>query len=401
MPTNPSIFIPMKRLLLCLVCLFHLASVQAQRETESDEAPLLNATQGVRFQKDSLYAINMRFRMQNRFFYESEDGANLSPSSLGFLVRRLRFRLDGFLFDPRLAYYIQLSFSRNDLGLTNSDVAEPIRDAMIYYHFSPKFYIGFGQSKLPGNRQRVVSSGNLQLPERSPVNNLLTLDRDVGVFFYATLPLGQQVVRFKGAISSGEGRNALPRDAGLAYTLRAEWLPLGKFKNSGDYSEGALEEEDKPKVSIALGGHFNQWAIRQAGTHGIEMQSATDFQALFADIAFKYKGWSLMSEAIYKTGNLPATGILPILGHGILVQAGKMLGKKTELVLRWAQFVPNPAVELSYPQRSQSGLGFNWYIKGHRIKSQLFFGYEQIGTRWDLNHTGNQWLGQFQVEFGI
>ena len=339
--------------------------------------------------------------MQNRFFYESEDGANLSPSSLGFLVRRLRFRLDGFLFDPRLAYYIQLSFSRNDLGLTNSDVAEPIRDAMIYYHFSPKFYIGFGQSKLPGNRQRVVSSGNLQLPERSPVNNLLTLDRDVGVFFYATLPLGQQVVRIKGAISSGEGRNALPRDAGLAYTLRAEWLPLGKFKNSGDYSEGALEEEDKPKVSIALGGHFNQWAIRQAGTHGIEMQSATDFQALFADIAFKYKGWSLMSEAIYKTGNLPATGILPILGHGILVQAGKMLGKKTELVLRWAQFVPNPAVELSYPQRSQSGLGFNWYIKGHRIKSQLFFGYEQLGTRWDLNHTGNQWLGQFQVEFGI
>lgn len=224
----------MKRVLICLVCLFHLASVQAQRETESDEAPLLNATQGVRFQKDSLYAINMRFRMQNRFFYESEDGANLSPSSLGFLVRRLRFRLDGFLFDPRLAYYIQLSFSRNDLGLTNSDVAEPIRDAMIYYHFSPKFYIGFGQSKLPGNRQRVVSSGNLQLPERSPVNNLLTLDRDVGVFFYATLPLGQQVVRFKGAISSSEGRNALPRDAGLAYTLRAEWLPLGKFKNSGD-----------------------------------------------------------------------------------------------------------------------------------------------------------------------
>jgi len=38
MPTNPSIFIPMKRLLLCLVCLFHLASVQAQRETESDKA---------------------------------------------------------------------------------------------------------------------------------------------------------------------------------------------------------------------------------------------------------------------------------------------------------------------------------------------------------------------------
>jgi len=387
---------------LMLLAVLPSLAIQAQRETESDEAPLLKTSQGIRFQKDSLYSINMRFRMQNRFFYESEDGANLTPSSLGFLVRRLRFRLDGFLFDPRLAYYIQLSFSRNDLGLTNSDVAEPIRDAMIYYHFSPKFYIGFGQGKLPGNRQRVVSSGNLQLPERSPVNNLLTLDRDVGAFFYASLPLGQQVFRLKGAISSGEGRNALPRDAGLAYTLRAEWLPFGAFKNNGDYSEGALEGEDKPKVSIAVGGHFNQWAIRQAGTHGMEMQSAADFQALFADIAFKYKGWSLMSEAIYKTGNLPAaSAVLPIFGQGLLVQAGKMLGNKTELVLRWAQFVPNSSVKLAYLQRSQSGLGFNWYFQGHRIKSQLFFGYEQLGTRWDLNHTGNQWVGQFQVEFGI
>lgn len=392
----------MKWLFFFLLAVLPSLAVRAQRETESDEAPLLTATKGVRFQKDSLYLVNVRFRMQNRFFYESEGGANLNPARLGFLVRRLRFRFDGFLFDPRLAYYIQLSFSRNDLGLASGTVAEPIRDAMIYYHFSPNFYIGFGQSKLPGNRQRVVSSGNLQLPERSPVNNLLTLDRDVGAFFYATLPLGQQVFRFKGAISSGEGRNALPRDAGLAYTLRAEWLPLGKFKNSGDYSEGDLEGEEKPKLSLAVGGHVNQWAIRQAGTHGLDMQSPTDFQALLADIAFKYRGWSFMAEAIFKTGTLPpSNGIQPILGHGILVQAGKMLGEKTELVLRYAQFVPNPAVELSYPQRSQSGLGFNWYLKGHRIKSQLFFGYEQTGQRWDLNHTGNQWVGQFQVEFGI
>lgn len=392
----------MKPLICALFCLVFLGQLSAQRETESDEAPLGTSSKGVRFQKDSLFLVNMRFRMQNRFFYESEDGLNLQPATLGFLVRRLRFRFDGYLFSPKLAYYIQLSFSRNDLGLAGGTVAEPIRDAMIYYHFSPKFYIGFGQSKLPGNRQRVVSSGNLQLTERSPVNNLLTLDRDVGAFFYATLPAGKQVFRLKGAISSGEGRNALPRDAGLAYTLRAEWLPFGLFKNSGDYSEGGLEWEDQPKLSISAGGHFNQWAIRQAGTHGLDMNSPSDFQAILIDLAFKYKGWSLMTEGIYKTGSLPTnSAILPILGQGIMVQAGRMLGRKIELVARWAQFMPLASVAMQYPQRSQTGMGLNWYIHGHRIKSQVFMGYQQSGNRWDLSLPGNHWIAQFQVEFGI
>ena len=103
---------------------------------------------------------------------------------------------------------------------------------------------------MPGNRQRVISSGNLQFPDRSIANAVFTLDRDFGVFAYWTIPFAGQEVQLKGAFSTGDGRNALPSDGGMAYTGRVEWLPLGRFTNKGDYSEGDIEMEPKPKFSL-------------------------------------------------------------------------------------------------------------------------------------------------------
>ena len=57
-------------------------------------------------------------------------------------------------------------------------------------------------------------------------------------------------MQLKGAFSTGDGRNALPIDGGMAYTGRIEWLPFGAFTNKGDYSEGDIEMEPKPKFSL-------------------------------------------------------------------------------------------------------------------------------------------------------
>lgn len=70
----------------------------------------------------------------------------------------------------KLQYYIQLGFSKSDLDLWGGSYAQPIRDAIIYFYPKPNLYFGFGQSKLPGNRERVVSSGNLQFADRSIAN---------------------------------------------------------------------------------------------------------------------------------------------------------------------------------------------------------------------------------------
>lgn len=115
------------------------------------------------------------------------------------------------------------------------------RPSGMLYTFNDNFYMGFGQSKLPGNRQRVISSGNQQFIDRSIVNSRFNIDRDFGFFAYYTLRPGDMEVRLKSAITTGDGRNALAIDDGLAYTARMEWLPFGIFKNSGDFSEGDLE----------------------------------------------------------------------------------------------------------------------------------------------------------------
>ena len=83
------------------------------------------------------------------------------------------------------------------------------------------------------------------------MNNIFTLDRDFGAFAYYTLPIKNVIFNFKGAISTGEGRNIATTDKGLCYTGRLEVLPFGKFKDKGDYFEGDLLRESKPKLSIA------------------------------------------------------------------------------------------------------------------------------------------------------
>ena len=54
-------------------------------------------------------------------------------------------------------------------------------DAVVKYAFSKNQQIWFGQTKLPGNRERVISSMALQFVDRSNVNSKFNIDRDFGV----------------------------------------------------------------------------------------------------------------------------------------------------------------------------------------------------------------------------
>ncbi len=120
---------------------------------------------------DSSFSINVRFRMQNRVgFTLTDEDTTWSPSAVEFRTRRTRLRLDGWVFNPKWQYALQLSFSRGDQDWDNSGVPNVLRDAMIFYEVNKNLRIGFGQGKLPGNRQRVVSSGEQQFVDRSNVN---------------------------------------------------------------------------------------------------------------------------------------------------------------------------------------------------------------------------------------
>ncbi|MBA4055856.1 MAG: porin, partial [Marivirga sp.] len=152
---------------------------------------------------DSLFMLNIRFRMQNRVAFTTESGDDLTIDQVEARIRRLRLRFDGFVYTPKLTYVIQLSFSRGDMDYESLGFPNLIRDAYVQYSFNKYFSIGLGQTKLPGNRQRVTSSGDLQLADRSIVNSTFNIDRDFGFQVYYRKP--KFVLR--GAVSSGEGRN--------------------------------------------------------------------------------------------------------------------------------------------------------------------------------------------------
>lgn len=377
-------------------------------QNESDERALIGVESGISISKDSLFLLNLRFRMQNRMGYATDAGDDFDVEQLDWRVRRLRLRLDGYLLSPKIQYYVQLGFSKSDLDLEGGVTTQPIRDAVIYYFLTDNLYLGFGQSKLPGNRERVISSGNLQFVDRSIANNVFTIDRDFGVFGYYTLPTrGKTLFLIKGAVSTGEGRNASPGDGGLSYTGRAEFLPFGGFVNAGDYSEGDLEFETTPKLSLGMTINFNKNAARSQGQTGPNLYQGRDQRVFITDMMFKYWGWAMLTEYFNRYSSNPITQneeglIQPVfIGTGTNFQFSRMISTKSELAFRYASIRPGEEILSFHPKRDETTLGYSRYIHGHRIKLQGNAGYQWLNGTSDLSSTDNTWIFVFQVEFGI
>lgn len=395
------------RHILFLMLLGSFALV-GKAQTEIDERALIEVKDGISISQDSLFLLNLRFRMQNRLGVTSMGGEDLRIATTDFRVRRLRLRFDGYVLMRRLQYYIQLNFSRADLEVDAGNVPQPVRDAMVYYHFNKYFYFGLGQSKLPGNRQRVISSGNQQFPDRSIANGAFTLDRDFGVFAYWTLPLPtRQQWQLKGAVSSGDGRGAAPGNSGLAYTGRVEWLPFGTFLDKGDYSEGDLAFEPKPRLSFGAGYSRNDRAIRTGGQLGRELYVPRSMNTFIADAMLKYQGWALSGEYFDRRCDDPITtneeGAVRFVptGTGVNAQLSRCFRSFFEIATRYSLVDPGANTKALSARTEEILLGTSKYLNGHRIKVQSYAGYRWLRGNMSLDAADTAWTLLFQVEFGI
>jgi hypothetical protein len=371
-------------------------------------------------QKDSLFSMRFQFRMQNRMGYFSQfndegEKFDFTPESFDMRVRRLRLAMRGFVYNPKFTYYIQLSFSRGDMDWestsTSSSNTSPniVRDAMVFYEPVKGLKFGFGQTKLPGNRQRVVSSGNLQFYDRSIVNATFTLDRDFGLF--ATYE--KDYFRIKGAVTSGEGRNVTKTDKGLNYTGRVEVLPFGKFTGDNEDCEGDLAREKTPKLAVAAGYNYNVNAVRTGGTLGSDLYDAVNKQNLHIDMLFKFKGFALMSEYCNRIVDQPVTmntdGKVRAVynGFGSNTQVSYLFKNNIELAARYSFITPNRNIydnpdfpSVNEKRQNQIHLGVTKYLYGHRLKVQGNLLYNMSK---DLRNDSrkNQVGAVFQIELGI
>lgn len=400
-----------KTFLCCIIVFFvSITTFTAVAQREHDERPTIENFKGIQYTgDDSTFYINFRFRMQSRLKYTSVSGNDFAAESLEARIRRLRLRMDGYIYDPKFSYSIQLGFTRGDQDYDDTDVPNLVRDAVVFYNFTDDFYVAFGLNKLPGNRQRVNSSGELQFAERSLVNATFNVDRDFGVKAYYSPKIGTIPFHFKGAITTGEGRVANMTDDGLAYTGRAEFLPLGEFTNGGDYYEGDLEYEESPKLSIGGGYSFNDRTTRVHGQTGAYLGSPLSLRTSFYDAIFKYRGWAYQVEYMKRGVDNPITidiegdPIHAFKGQGLNQQLSYVVDRDAgyELASRYTWIRPHKDIRALEAQTEVVELGLNKYFRAHRLKLQLNANYQTQDGIYRTDHIGNHWGATFQVELGI
>ena len=384
----------MRKNYFALAIILLIASITAQSQTLEDMSfgkGLINFTA-----KDSTFSVKFAPRIQVRSMSSwDHDGDKYLDPDHNFIVRRARLKFSGFAYSPKLKYKIELGLSNRDISGANDfnrNTPRYILDAVIMWNFYENFELWAGQTKLPGNVERVVSSANLQLIDRSILNSRFNIDRDLGIQLRHKTNLGEEfLMREKIAVSQGEGRNVTEgNEGGFQFTGRIEFLPFGKFTSKGDYSQADLKREQSPKLMIGSTYDYNNDAVKTRSNLGSYMYRSdgslyeTPISTFFVDAMFKYKGFSFMGEyamrdadgAIAIDIDGTATGDIVLTGNAFNAQAGYLFKNNYELVGRFTTLDFDDITGVSPSE--QYTLGVSKYIVGHKLKVQSDISYSTV-----------------------
>ena len=386
------------KITLVVIALLAITSINSQEISDTSFGKgLINFVA-----KDSSFSVKFAPRFQVRSISSwDHDGNQYGSPEHNFIVRRARLKFDGFAYSPKLKYKLELGLSNRDLSGANDfnrNTPRYILDAVIMWNFAGNWELWAGQTKLPGNLERVVSSGNLQFINRSLLNSSFTLDRDIGIQLRHKTNLGGEfLMREKIAISQGEGRNVTEgNEGGHQYTARLEFLPFGTFKSKGDYVQSDLKREETPKLMVGFTYNYNQDAVRERGFAGDYMIRTdgtiyeTDQSTIFADAMFKYNGFSFMGEyAKRSAGNEIATevdgttptGDVVLTGNALNLQAGYLFKSNYEIAARYTT-LDYETITSALPTE-QYTLGASKYIVGHKLKVQTDISYTSLDGKDD------------------
>lgn len=362
--------------------------------------------------QDSSFYLKLAFRFQtlstNEWDGTETSFTDLSNHQSAFFIRRSRLKFDGWAINKNIKYKAELALSNRDNGGGNSgefsNAANIILDAFVEYRFYKGLSIRAGQFKLPGNRERVISSGNLQFVDRSRLNSRYTLDRDVGIMFNHVHSFGTNfIMKEMLAITSGEGKNITSGNiGGYGYSFRVEALPFGNFQSKGDYIGSAIKYEETPKLAIGITYDLNDNAGRTRGQKGSFLVPDAQLKTLnsyFVDFMFKYQALSVMGEYAYRTTDDNEARIYDeadnqvgtyYMGSGVNLGVGYMLTKQWEVAARWTNIMPQANV--ASPE-DQYTFGVSKYVVGHKLKVQA-----DVTLR-DIEESNNELIQRIQMDF--
>jgi len=332
--------------------------------------------------KDSTWSTKTTFRIQTRYegLFIDNDALD-NPYTDRFYVRRARIKGSGWATKSRRLKY------KFEYDVNNGFVL----DAVVKWVFDKNrnWELWFGQTKLPGNMERVISSQAMVFVDRSLLNSRFTLDRDAGIQLHGKQKLSDSFeVREKFAFSQGEGLNQRGQSIGHGYTARLELFPFGSFKDA--YVGSDFKRHQSAQLMLAVTYDYNSAAVRERGQLGSYIDdniTPKSLQSLFIDAHLKYKGISWMTEYAMRTtddnnpfaydsrlGIEQVEVVNPALyytGSALNTQLAYLMPSNWEIAGRYTIVTPQNA-SLREVQE-QYGLAISRYVVGHNLKVQADF----------------------------
>jgi len=389
------------------------------------ESPIVASygSKGFRFEtRDGNWQTNLQWRAQMRYSnpYGSDPRqmANYEDSSgSSFEQRRLRMKIGGHGFQPWIKYYFEVDLQpARDVDADAVSSGARVIDWRVDLAKWDWGGIRMGQWKVDLNRERVDSSGRQQFVERSIVNRIFTVDRQVGVQLRGRLFEGTMAdMRYYAGIFNGEGRGVKNNSTDHLYMGRLQWNFLGRDLA---WKQTDVEYTDKPTGSFAIAGFTNtgpctRWSSSGCGNLDgftkpiFAAEDQFKIEQAVQEFAFKYRGLSIQQEWHRKFVTDRVMGTESDL-TGFYVQSGyffhnliKGFPAPLELAARYAYVSePNKSERPLYNEREEFTLGANWFFSGHSNKITVDFSHLTLDDALlGSNYSDNRFRIQWDVSF--
>ena len=407
----------MKKICTILMAAAIVTVAKAQESTPTNQVDF-ELGKGLHYRlNDGAYEFKISGMLQPYLGYEKNE--NVDDGDLYLNSKRTYLNLSGNARDEHVSFFLQADFSSSN----------PLLDAWVAYEPINGLKFTFGQKQtIANNREMLIMEDHLTQPDRSLLSTTFSqTGREFGLYVEYKLGSEKWAVVPQAAVTSGDGINSFGSDSrdidlgGLKYAGRLDVYPLGMFTEGNEKQIPDLAHEDKPKFVIGGAYSYNDGASNSVGEgHGdfllynaLGEQQLPDYRQIYADILFKYKGFSLLGEYVNATAtNLDGTYVdeaatevmVPTqissfltLGDSYNAQVGYVTKSGYALDVRYSQVTPEFAdnTESVISETKGYTVGLSKYFKENALKVQL------AGSNYENDLTGNTFMGQllFQVIF--
>ena len=205
-------------------------------------------------------------------------------------------KIGGHGYKKWIKYYfeIELQPSRDIVSSSGSAVDPESSSArVIDYRITvqPIDEIGFrvGQWKINYNRERVDSSGRQTFVERSIVNRVFTVDRQIGAMLQGRLFKETLAdIRYYAGMFNGEGRSVNNPTNDMMYMGRLQWNFLGRDLK---WRQSDVSRHKKPTGQLAFATATNNGRCTRWSSSGCGNLSGLTSPATATSTQFKVEQW--------------------------------------------------------------------------------------------------------------